>query len=86
MLGQWLLLVLGCLVLSWPMALMSANALVSKILPASFGWSMPLVLDFTAFSSSSLIGILCLFPALLLPLRTLTQTKNLMKAEQRGQR
>ena len=83
---QWLLLAGGCIVLSWPIALFIAQALVTKVLPASFGWSMPLVLDFTAFSSSSLIGILCLFPALLLPLRTLTQTKNLMKAEQRGQR
>jgi len=79
MLTQWLLLACGCILLSWPVALLIAQSLVTKVLPSSFGWSMPLVLDLTSFSSSSLIGLLCLIPALFMPLRTLTSRKKLGK-------
>jgi len=79
MLTQWLLLACGCILLSWPVALLIAQALVTKVLPSSFGWSMPLVLDLTSFSLSSLIGLLCLIPALFMPLRTLTSRKKLGK-------
>lgn len=68
MLSQWILLALATVLLSWPMAIMLADALVSLILPASFGWSMPLQLDVMAFSVSSFIGILLLIPALAIPL------------------
>jgi len=54
--------------LSWPVAIVLANALVTLILPASFGWSMPLVLDVVPFATSSLIGLLILIPALGIPL------------------
>lgn len=76
MFSQWLLLAGSCIVLSWPIAILIADALVTKVFPASFGWSMPLVLDFASFSSSSLIGLLCLFPALLIPLRKITVAKG----------
>jgi putative ABC transport system permease protein len=68
MLSQWFILALGTILLSWPIAIILANALVSLILPASFGWSMPLVLDVTSFAVSSFIGIIILIPALAIPL------------------
>ena len=68
MLGQWLLLVIGCILLSWPMAIVLANALVGKVLPISFGWSMPLVVGGSPFVSGSLLALLCLLPALVIPL------------------
>ncbi|MEW6994884.1 FtsX-like permease family protein [Colwelliaceae bacterium MEBiC 14330] len=68
MLMQWLLLALGVLLLSWPIAALLAKALVAKVLPASFGWSMPLVLDVAPFAISSLVGLLILLPALAIPL------------------
>lgn len=68
MLGQWLLLVIACILLSWPMAIVLAKVLVGKILPISFGWSMPLVLAVSPFVSGSLIALLCLLPALIIPL------------------
>lgn len=68
MLSQWFILALGTILLSWPVAIVLANALVSLILPASFGWSMPLVLDVTSFGVSSFIGLVILIPALAIPL------------------
>jgi putative ABC transport system permease protein len=68
MLLQWLLLAFGAILLSWPVAIVLANALVSLILPASFGWSMPLVFDLGPFAVSSVLGVLMLIPALALPL------------------
>jgi putative ABC transport system permease protein len=68
MLGQWLLLVGGCIVLSWPVAAVLAMVLVGKVFPASFGWSMPLVLEPDSFVIGSLIGLSCLLPALIIPL------------------
>ena len=68
MLSQWFILALGTILLSWPVAVVLANALVSLILPASFGWSMPLVLNVTSFGVSSLIGLIILIPALAIPL------------------
>jgi putative ABC transport system permease protein len=68
MLSQWFILALGTILLSWPIAIILANALVSLILPASFGWSMPLVVDVTSFAVSSLIGLVILIPALAIPL------------------
>jgi putative ABC transport system permease protein len=68
MLSQWFILALGTILLSWPVAIVLANALVSLILPASFGWSMPLVLEVTSFAVSSLIGLVILIPALAIPL------------------
>ncbi len=69
MLVQWLLLTAGCMLLSWPIAIVLANALVTKVLPLSFGWSMPLTIDISAFISSSLLGIVCLIPALYISLK-----------------
>lgn len=69
MLVQWLLLACGCILLSWPIASILANVLVSKILPSSFGWSMPLLLEMSSFVNSSIIGLVCLVPALSLVLR-----------------
>ncbi|KGJ95717.1 FtsX-like permease family protein [Thalassotalea sp. ND16A] len=68
MLAQWLLLVAGCIVLSWPVAMVLAEVLVAKVFPVSFGWSMPLVLTASPFVSGSLIGLSCLFVALVIPL------------------
>lgn len=68
MLSQWFLIAFATILLSWPMAIVLANALVSLILPASFGWSMPLQLDVTSFSVSSFIGLVLLIPALAIPL------------------
>lgn len=68
MLVQWLLLASCTILLSWPVATFLANALVSKVLPASFGWSMPLVLNADAFAISSLLSLLFLIPALSIPL------------------
>lgn len=68
MLGQWLLLFVGCIALSWPLASLLGHVLVAKVFPASFGWSMPLVLEAGPFVSSSLIGVVCLLPALIIPL------------------
>ncbi len=68
MLAQWLLLVGGCIVLSWPVAMVLAGVLVAKVMPASFGWSMPLVLTASPFISGSLIGLSCLLAALVIPL------------------
>ncbi|WP_199608728.1 ABC transporter permease [Flocculibacter collagenilyticus] len=69
---QWMLLLIGTVLLSWPVATVIAEVLVSKVLPASFGWSMPLVNDvgtllMTMLSSSS-IGIILVIPALFIPL------------------
>lgn len=64
MLIQWLLLACGCILLSWPIATILADVLVSKVLPSSFGWSMPLLLETSSFISSSIIGLICLIPAL----------------------
>ncbi|SFD05059.1 FtsX-like permease family protein [Pseudoalteromonas denitrificans] len=69
MLIQWLLLTCICIVLSWPIAIVLAHALVSQILPASFGWSMPLILDVKSFGVTSLACLICLFPALFIPIR-----------------
>ena len=77
MLAQWFLLIFGVIALSWPVAIVLANALVSQILPASFGWSMPLVLDVGAFTVSSLIGLLILIPALGIPLYKLNVRASL---------
>jgi len=68
MLMQWCLLALGCVLLSWPIAAILAHALVSKALPASFGWSMPLMFDVGSFAVSSIFGLLFLLPALSIPL------------------
>ncbi len=72
MLMQWLLLTLGCMALSWPITIVLADALVTKILPASFGWSMPLVIELTPLTSTSFIALGCLLLALYIPLRQLT--------------
>ncbi len=77
MLMQWLLLALGVLLLSWPIAGILAKALVTKVLPASFGWSMPLVLDVAPFAISSFIGLLILLPALAIPLYKLNMRAKL---------
>ncbi len=77
MLSQWFILALGTILLSWPVAIVVANALVSLILPASFGWSMPLVLDVISFAVSSLIGLLILLPALAIPLYKLNTRASL---------
>ncbi len=68
MLMQWLLLAIGTILLSWPVASILAHALVSCALPASFGWSMPLILDAEPFVVSSVFGLLFLLPALSIPL------------------
>lgn len=77
MLYQWLLLVTGCILLSWPIAVVLANALVNKILPASFGWSMPLFINITPFAVSSIIGLLVLLPALAIPLYRINSKASL---------
>jgi len=77
MLWQWLLLAFGAILLSWPVASALANALVSLILPASFGWSMPLVFEIGPFVVSSVLGILMLVPALALPLYKLNVRASL---------
>ena len=77
MLLQWLLLACGAIVLSWPVAIVLANALVSLVLPASFGWSMPLILDIATFAARSLIGIIILIPALGIPLYKLNVRASL---------
>jgi len=68
MLWQWLLLAFGAILLSWPIAIILAKALVSLVLPASFGWSMPLVFAPAPFLVSSVLSVLILLPALALPL------------------
>ena len=68
MLMQWCLLTVGCVLLSWPIATILANALVSQALPASFGWSMPLMFNVGSFAVSSIFGLLFLLPALSIPL------------------
>ena len=68
MLMQWCLLTVGCVLLSWPIATILANALVSQALPASFGWSMPLMFNVGSFAISSIFGLLFLLPALSIPL------------------
>jgi putative ABC transport system permease protein len=77
MLAQWVLLAFGVLVLSWPIAAILAKALVAKVLPASFGWSMPLVLDVAPFAISSISGLLILLPALTIPLYKLNMRAKL---------
>jgi len=77
MLLQWLLLACGAILLSWPVAMILANALVGLVLPASFGWSMPLVLDIAPFAVSSLIGLVILIPALGIPLYKLNVRASL---------
>ncbi|TWX68125.1 FtsX-like permease family protein [Colwellia sp. C1TZA3] len=77
MLWQWLLLAFGAILLSWPIATVLANALVSLILPASFGWSMPLVFEIGPFVVSSVLGMLMLIPALALPLYKLNVRASL---------
>ncbi|WDE06322.1 FtsX-like permease family protein [Thalassomonas viridans] len=76
MLGQWLLMALGCIIISAPVAVILADTLVSKALPASFGWSMPLQLNAGVFLNTGLTGLLCLLPALLLPLYQLEPGKR----------
>ncbi|MGC3835361.1 FtsX-like permease family protein [Moritella viscosa] len=68
MLMQWCLLAVGCVLLSWPIAMILARALVSQALPASFGWSMPLMFNVGSFAVSSIFGLLFLLPALGIPL------------------
>jgi len=68
MLIQWILIVLLTMALSWPVGIVLANALVTQVLPASFGWSMPLQLGIGPFMYSSLIGLIILLPALAFPL------------------
>jgi len=68
MLMQWCLLAVGCVLLSWPIATILAHALVSQALPASFGWSMPLIFNVGSFAVSSIFGLLFLLPALGIPL------------------
>ncbi|MCJ8318816.1 MAG: ABC transporter permease [Colwellia sp.] len=77
MIAQWLLLATGTILLSWPIASLLAKALVSEILPASFGWSMPLVLDIMPFAISSIIGLIILIPALAIPLYKLNVRASL---------
>ncbi len=77
MLLQWLLLAFGVLLLSWPIAAILAKTLVAKVLPASFGWSMPLVLDVAPFAISSITGLLILLPALTIPLYKLNTRAKL---------
>jgi putative ABC transport system permease protein len=77
MLMQWLLLALGTILLSWPVAVILANALVNQALPASFGWSMPLVLTAAPFVMSSVFGLLFLLPALSIPLLKLNVRSGL---------
>ena len=77
MLCQWFLLACAAVILSWPVAVVLADALVSLILPASFGWSMPLVIDIKSFAASSLIGLLLLIPALGMPLYKLNVRASL---------
>ncbi|KGJ97350.1 FtsX-like permease family protein [Colwellia psychrerythraea] len=77
MLMQWLLLAFGILLLSWPVAGLLAKALVAKVLPASFGWSMPLVLDVAPFFITSFTGLIILLPALAIPLYKLNVRASL---------
>ena len=77
MLMQWLLLAFGVLLLSWPVAGLLAKALVAKVLPASFGWSMPLVLDIAPFVITSFTGLIILIPALAIPLYKLNVRASL---------
>lgn len=77
MLMQWLLLTFGVLLLSWPVAGVLAKALVAKVLPASFGWSMPLVLDIAPFAITSITGLIILLPALAIPLYKLNVRASL---------
>ena len=77
MLCQWALLALATVVISWPVASILANALVSQVLPVSFGWSMPLHLDIAAFATTSIIGLLILLPALGIPLYKLNLRESL---------
>ncbi|WP_019616329.1 FtsX-like permease family protein [Psychromonas ossibalaenae] len=77
MLIQWLLLALGTILLSWPIAVILADALVSKVLPASFGWSMPLMLNVAPFAVSSSLALLFLIPALTVPLFKLNVRSSL---------
>jgi len=77
MLLQWFLLACGAILLSWPVAIVLANALVGQVLPASFGWSMPLVLDIAPFAASSLLGLVILMPALGIPLYKLNVRASL---------
>ncbi|HEY5715377.1 MAG TPA: FtsX-like permease family protein [Psychromonas sp.] len=77
MLVQWLLLACGSILLSWPIATLLANALVEKVLPASFGWSMPLILNIAPFALSSALALLLLIPALCMPLYKLHLRSNL---------
>jgi len=77
MLMQWLLLVIGVIVMSWPMAMILANTLVNQVLPVSFGWSMPLILNVSPFALSSVLGLLFLIPALSIPLYKLNVRENL---------
>lgn len=68
MLVQWLVLAGSVTLFSWPIAVIIADALVGKILPVSFGWSMPLIFELGSFVGSSVIGLLILLPALAIPL------------------
>lgn len=76
MLLQWLLLTGGCVFLSWPIATILAHALVSQALPASFGWSMPLMFNVGSFAVSSIFGLLFLLPALSIPLYKLNLRRH----------
>jgi len=76
MLMQWCLLAMGCVLLSWPIATILAHALVSQALPASFGWSMPLMFNVGSFAVSSIFGLLFLLPALAILLFKLNLRSN----------
>jgi len=77
MILQWLLLAGGAVLLSWPVAMLLADVLVGQVLPASFGWSMPLTLDIAPFFMSSMFGLLLLIPALSIPLYRLNLRASL---------
>ena len=77
MLFQWGLLAFGTVILSWPIAAVLADALVSQVLAVSFGWSMPLELDISAFATTSIVGMLILLPALAIPLHKLNLRASL---------
>lgn len=77
MLVQWLLLAFCTIILSWPIATLLANALVTQVLPASFGWSMPLMINIGPFVVSSFLGLLLLIPAVSIPLLKLNVRTSL---------
>ncbi len=73
---QWIVIALGAIILAWPVSVLLADALVSKALPASFGWSMPLIMNERTLLEGSIIGLLTLIPALWLPLRAVSRVRR----------